>query len=57
MGKPKHKYGHQEQVTERNHNRSTALERPVLKYWGVGGLNRFYGYPTLPSASVMAQNI
>ena len=22
-----------------------------------GGLNRFYGYPTSPSASVMAQNI
>ena len=21
----------------------------------LGGLNRFYGYPTLPSASVMAQ--
>ena len=26
------------------------------KYWG-GGLNRFYGYPTSPSASIMAQNI
>ena len=23
----------------------------------LGGLNRFYGYPTSPSASVMAQNI
>ena len=34
MGKSKHKYGHHEQVTVRNHNRSTALERPVLKYWG-----------------------
>ena len=22
-----------------------------------GGLNRFYGYPTSPSASIMAQNI
>ena len=31
---PKHKYGQQEQVTLRNHNRSTALERSVLKYWG-----------------------
>ena len=23
----------------------------------LGGLNRFYGYPTSPSASIMAQNI
>ena len=27
------------------------------KNTGGGGLNRFYGYPTSPSASVMAQNI
>ena len=40
-----------------NHNRSTALERSVKNYWGGGGLTRFYGIPTLPSASVMAQNI
>ena len=41
----------EEQVTVRNHNRSTALERSVLKYCGVyvwrgggaGALNRFYG--------------
>ena len=38
-----------------NHNRSTALERSV-KITG-GRLNRFYGIPTSPSASVMAQNI
>ena len=38
-----------------NHNRSAALERSVKKL--LGGLNRFYGYPTSPSASVMAQNI
>ena len=38
MVKPKYKYGQQEQVTVRNHNRSTALERFVLKYWGGGGL-------------------
>ena len=31
---PKYKYGQQEQVTVRNHNRSTAFERSVLKYWG-----------------------
>ena len=37
-------YGHQEQVTVRNHNRRTTLEWSVLKYWegrgwegGVGG--------------------
>ena len=53
---PKYKYGQQEQVTVRNHNRSAALERSVLKYGG-GGFNRFYGNPTSPSASVMAQNI
>ena len=55
MAEPKYKYEQQEQV--RNHNRSTALERSVLKYWGGGGLNRSYGCPTLPSASVMAQNM
>ena len=46
IAEPKYKYGQQEQVTVRNHNRSTALERSVLKYWGEGGLNRFYGNPT-----------
>ena len=30
IGGPNFKYGHQEQVTVRNHNRSTALERSVL---------------------------
>ena len=55
IAEPKYKYGHQEQVTVRNRNRSTALERTVLKYWGC--LNRFYRYPTSSSASVMAQNI
>ena len=49
IAEPKYKYRHQEQVTVRNHNRSTALE--IL-----GGLNRFYGYPIAPSASIMAQN-
>ena len=36
IAEPKYKYGRQEQVTIRNHNRSTALERSVLKYWGGG---------------------
>ena len=35
VGGPKYKYGQQEQVTVRNHNRSTALERSVLKYRGL----------------------
>ena len=38
IGEPKYKYGKQEQVTVRNHNRSTALERSVLKKlvgWGL----------------------
>ena len=52
IAEPKYKYGQQEQVTVRKHNRSTALERSVLKYWG--GLNQ---NPTSPSASVMVQNI
>ena len=29
LAEPKYKYGQQEQVTVRNHNRSTALERSV----------------------------
>ena len=36
-GEPKYKYGQPEQVTVKNHNRSTALERSVLKYWWGGG--------------------
>ena len=35
IAEPKYKNGQQEQVTVRNHNRSTALERSVLKYWGL----------------------
>ena len=40
IGEPKHKYGQQEPITIRKHNRSTALERSVLKYWlgGEGGV-------------------
>ena len=52
IAEPKYKYRQQEQVTVRNHNRSTALERSVYKHWG-GGLNQFYEYPTSPSASVI----
>ena len=35
IGEPNYKYGQQEQVTVRNNNSSTALERSVLKYWGL----------------------
>ena len=41
-------------VTVRNHNRSTVWNG---QYKNTGGLNRFYGYPISPSASIMAQNI
>ena len=34
IGETKYKYGQQEQVTVRNHNRSTVLEWSVLKYCG-----------------------
>ena len=54
IAEPKYKYGQQEQVTVRNHNRSSALDS---QHKNTGGLNRFYGIPTLPSASIMAQNI
>ena len=40
-----------------NHNRSISLERSVKLPGGGGVLNRFYGIPTSPSTSVMAQNI
>ena len=50
IAESKYKYGQQEQVTVRNHNGSTGLERSVLKccvcVCGGGGLNRFCGYPT-----------
>ena len=36
IGEPKYKYGQQEHVTVRNHNRSTAFERSVLLgRWGL----------------------
>ena len=39
----RHQLWHQVQVTE-NNNKTTALERSVMKYWGGGGgLNSFYG--------------
>ena len=43
-GEPKYKYGQQEQVTVRNHNRNTALERSVLNYLGLKTVLRV-GYP------------
>ena len=35
---PKYKYGQKRQVTVWNHNRRTALEQSVLKYWRGAGL-------------------
>ena len=56
IAEPKYKYGQQEQVT--------TTEVPPWKgqYKNTGGgagggFNRFYGIPTSPSASIMAQNI
>ena len=46
IAEPQYKYGQQEQVTVRNHNRSTALERSVLKYWGTQ--TRFTGTQPRP---------
>ena len=54
IAEPKYKYGQQEQVTVRNHNRSTALERafshqfqpPVCRSPGVGR-NTFLSSPHL----------
>ena len=40
---PKFKYGQQEQ-TVRNHNKSTALERSVLKYWDLREPNLALGF-------------
>ena len=40
IAEPNYKYGQQEQVIVRNHNRSTALERSVLKYWGLKAVLR-----------------
>ena len=53
IDEPKYKYGQQEQVTVRIHNKTTAMERLVLKY--LGAQTGFTG--TQPQASVMAQNI
>ena len=52
IDEPMYKYGQQEQVTVRNHNRNTALEWSVLKYWcwcgvGVGGRGWVGVKPTL----------
>ena len=57
IAEPKYKYGQQEQVTVRNHNKRNRLGTVSIKILGGGGLNRFYGNPTSPSASVMTQNI
>ena len=55
IAEPKYKYGQQEQVTVRNHQQKYRLGTVSIKI--LGDLNRFYGIPTSPSASIMAQNI
>ena len=54
IAEPKYKYGQQEQVTVRNHNRSTALERSVLKYWGA--LTGFTGTQPRPQLLLYDKN-
>ena len=55
IAEPKYKYGQQEQVTVRN---TTEVPPWNGQYKNTGGLtDRFYGIPTSPSASIMAQNI
>ena len=41
IGEPKFKYGQQGQEKVRNRNRSTALERSVLKYWRLKAVLRY----------------
>ena len=53
IAEPKYKYGQQEQVTVRNHNRSIWNGQ----YKNTGGLKPVLRDPNLASASVMAQNI
>ena len=47
IAEPKYKYGQQEQVTVRKHNKSTALERSVLNTTGGGGLKPVLWYLNL----------
>ena len=57
IAEPKYKYGQQDQVTVRNHNRSTALERSVLRYWGGGGaLTGFMGTQPRPQLLLYDKN-
>ena len=53
IGELKYKYGQQVQVTVRNHNKSTALERSVLKYWGT--LTGFTGTQPRPQLLLWLQ--
>ena len=44
-------------ITNKNEPQQKHRLGTVSKNKILGGLNRFYGYPTSPSASTMAQNI
>ena len=60
----KYKYGQQEKVTVRNHDRRTALERSVLNYWeggrggrGGGAQTRFIGSQPRPMLVMAKKHI
>ena len=55
IAEPKYKYGQQEQVTVRNHNRSTTLERSVLKFWGLKPVLRVVYYIQCSGDSLSAR--
>ena len=53
IGEPKYKQAR----TSNNKDPQQKYRFGTVSIKILGGLNRFYGYPTSPSASVMAQNI
>ena len=55
IDEPKYKHRQQEQSNSKEPQQKYRLGTVSIKI--LGGLNRFYGYPTSPSASIMAQKI
>ena len=55
VAEPKYKYSRQEQKKRKEPQQKYRLGTVSTNI--LGGLNRFYGYPSSPSASIMAQNI
>ena len=56
IAEPKYKYGQQEQVTVRNHNRSTALERSIKNTGGLKPVLRSQ-HISVESSSLLHHNI